>query len=477
MGRPCAAHELHFPSVALELQWPSLLIIDWFDIDPHSAEYAFLKEIGVREVPDLSELLDRLVEQHRPGTEYQLPIELCFFAEHFQSDYSTLAHLSECQRDFLPSTWPGQSQVVLFSPANTFTGQLNRFDSVVELNVVFDLELSPLCPTLLPVVTALFKSPLRLLLLGVKEKPTLTDAFDLLLEKRGELLQTIGRASDVFNYLAELEGRTPVFIDRVSTMSFIPCLDHGPLMKPTEVFIRSSSSTVNQSEDEEIDTSGLIDFVHFGPRANSFLLGIGVQHFPSATVLAQLLLERQETYFRGAVDNADESAKKQKTYLYCLKQLAMSHSLSHELMNEPMKTRLKNEPWCLGYQMIDGKTERICKISTPRKVYLDDDHSLAVDLEPLCSPDEPLLTDFYHKFGSSWLSDCAKRVIDHTGRSDRSGISGIFSPSVSRSDECLSSKRAAERFDLHPFRDALRGQSSKRERRESRRHDRLRSSF
>ena len=287
-------------------------------------------------------------------------------------------------------------------------------------------EFSPLCPMLVPEVTKLFKRHFHLPSLGVKDKPTLTQAFDHLLENEDELLKT---ASRLFSYLGELEGRTSLFIERVSQLAFIPSRDQGQLVKPTEVFIRSSSSavaSVENSDDEHIDTRGLIDFVDFGSQANSFLLGIGVRTFPSATVLATLLLNRQAAYFRDLRNDTSEADKKQKTYLYCLKQLAMSDSLSHELLREPINTRLRSEPWCLGYQTKtteNGETESICQIVAPREVYLDDDHSLALDISPVCSPEEPLLTDLYKRFGSRWLSDCAQRVLVHTGRLRRSRIS------------------------------------------------------
>lgn len=270
-------------------------------------------------------------------------------------------------------------------------------------------------------MTELFASHFRLPSLGVKDKPTLTQAFDLLMKNKDELWKTARR---LFSYLSELEGRTPMFIERVSQSPFIPC--EGHLVKPTEVFIRSTVTSVDNSEDEHIDTRGLIDFVDFGSRANSFLLGIGVRSFPTATVLATLLMDRQEAYFRDLMNNINESAKKQKTYLYCLKQLAMSDSLSHELMLKPINTRLRSEPWCLGYRMktkSNGETESICKIVAPREVYLDDDHSLALDISPLCSPEESLLIDLYKRFGSRWLSECAQRVMIHTGTPRRSRIS------------------------------------------------------
>jgi Protein of unknown function (DUF3684) len=71
-------------------------------------------------------------------------------------------------------------------------------------------------------------------------------------------------------------------------------------------------TSLDNSEDEPIDTRGLIDFVDFGAQANSFLLPIGVRSFLSAAVLAQLLIDRQAAYFTDSTKNIHESAKKQK---------------------------------------------------------------------------------------------------------------------------------------------------------------------
>ena len=85
-------------------------------------------------------------------------------------------------------------------------------------------------------------------------------------------------------------------------MSF-RCSDHGLLVKPSQVFIRSedpgktsTSSLVQTTEkkvqdDSEIDLRGLVDFVAFGPKANSFHLRIGVQRYPRTSTLAELLID------------------------------------------------------------------------------------------------------------------------------------------------------------------------------------------
>lgn len=124
--RKYAPQDLHFPSVAIQLQWSTLPIIDWHDIDPRSREYAFLKEIGVREVPDLHKLVDRIIEEHneqmkRSNSEYKLPIALRFLAENFQQHYSKLWKTAKIKRAFLPSYSPSKT-IQLSLPDEAFKG-------------------------------------------------------------------------------------------------------------------------------------------------------------------------------------------------------------------------------------------------------------------------------------------------------------------------------------------------------------------
>jgi hypothetical protein len=124
--KPC---ELHFPWIANELEWNDLLILDWFDIDQHSQEYSFLKELGVKEVPDLNKLIQRIDEEHRNKSklvnEYKLPNALTFFAQHFQQHYSKLWKNLNIKIPFLPSTSPlvsRSTEVILTTPEFVFKG-------------------------------------------------------------------------------------------------------------------------------------------------------------------------------------------------------------------------------------------------------------------------------------------------------------------------------------------------------------------
>jgi hypothetical protein len=122
--------DLHFPLVAKHLQWNQLPIIDWMDINPLSQEYSLLKELGVREVPDLHELIFRSVHEHyrqpRTKTDYKLPHALIFFAENFRQYYSKLWEDAHIKTVFLPSSPPGMNQsteVILTDPESVFRGK------------------------------------------------------------------------------------------------------------------------------------------------------------------------------------------------------------------------------------------------------------------------------------------------------------------------------------------------------------------
>jgi hypothetical protein len=207
--------DLHFPFVAEKLKWPELLILDWHGIAPHSSEYAFLKELGVREVPDLKNLINRIVYEHdqsqqrqssQPKTKYKLPISIQFFAENFQKHYSTLWKTSNIQQPFLPSrlqTKKSDTDIILSVPEKVFISS------------------NPLCPILLPEVVRLFEKHSITLLLGIIEHPTLTRAFDIVMERKNELL-TVDKAGRIFAYLNGLAELNQIFIKSLSNIAFIP---------------------------------------------------------------------------------------------------------------------------------------------------------------------------------------------------------------------------------------------------------------
>ena len=134
-------HELHFASIANRLQWKTLPIIDWIDIDTRSQEYSFLKELGVKEVPDLHKLISRIDEEHNNGTktkvDYKLPKSLVFFAEYFQEHYSKLWKNVNIKIPFLPSSLPDENrstEVILTTPDIVFKG---LFKMLIEFLFIF----------------------------------------------------------------------------------------------------------------------------------------------------------------------------------------------------------------------------------------------------------------------------------------------------------------------------------------------------
>jgi hypothetical protein len=204
--KPC---ELHFPSVGKRLEWNSLLILDWIDIELNSREYLFLKELGVKEVPDLKLLILRINQEYENQSklinQFKLPKSLSFFAEHFQEHYYKLWKHFNNDIPFLPSLSPytESNEVILTKPQSVFK------------------EMNPLFPSLLPDVIRCFSLYFDINLIGVKQSPSIIEAFHLLMEKKNQLLK-FENASKYFSYLNKLDGINKTFIQNISNIQFIP---------------------------------------------------------------------------------------------------------------------------------------------------------------------------------------------------------------------------------------------------------------
>lgn len=198
----------------------------------------------------------------------------------------------------------------------------------------------------------------------------------------------------------------------------ISFVERNTFVKPWQVFIRSDTSAGTNFV-EGMDTSGLIDFVDYGPNANLFLSNVYVFPYPSPETLARLLLDRQAKYFSDSKNaNNDVLANKLRVYTACLEQLAAFSTYTNQLNVDPLKTRLRNEPWCLGYQVIaakNGTEQNTFKIVKPNEIYLNDDQQFVIDLKPLCAPDVSNLNRFYAQYGSKWLSESVQRTLVHRG--------------------------------------------------------------
>ncbi|CAF4787460.1 unnamed protein product, partial [Rotaria socialis] len=141
-------------------------------------------------------------------------------------------------------------------------------------------------------------------------------------------------------------------------------------MKPSHAFIKQFVPSVDETID---DTSGLIDYVDFGTEANAFILAVGVLHSLSVQVLAELLIERQETYLSNLTNDVNIH-KKLRVYKECLKKIAIASTDTPELYRNPLKTRLTNERWCFGIQLNNDNKNFTYRIVKPTEIYLDDDH-------------------------------------------------------------------------------------------------------
>ncbi|CAF4329132.1 unnamed protein product, partial [Adineta steineri] len=244
----------------------------------------------------------------------QLPPSLICFAENFRKHYLKIWENNKIiQIPFLPSSSPlhinQSTEVILTIPQLVFK------------------ETSPLFPSLLPDVIRCFSHCFDISLLGIKSRPDLQIAFDILIDKQYEIL-TIESASLYFSYLNKLDGLNKTFIENISKKSFIPYSSSSSYSKPSQIFIRSETL----SSPDDIVSSGLIDYIDYGPEANKFLFSIGVGSSPSAEILAELLIDRQSSYFSQTKENTDEIIKdKLRFYTKCLKQLASMTNIKEKI--------------------------------------------------------------------------------------------------------------------------------------------------
>ena len=197
-------------------------------------------------------------------------------------------------------------------------------------------------------------------------------------------------------------------------------------MKPSQVFVRQQDPTIvseltshgsrSPSTENPINTSGLVDYVDFGPDANSFLLDIGVCQAPSASMLAELLVDRQASFFENS---GSQDQMKVRVYLHCLTMLATLIRKTAPTFSSVLNKRLTEKPWCLGcqYQTTNQK-ENTFQIVSPGEIYLVDDVNFAIDFQPLCPPTtQAALSALYENFGSKWLSKCVRSELANLGRS------------------------------------------------------------
>lgn len=136
--------DLHFPSVATCLQWNQLEIIDWLDINPYSKEYFLLKELGVKEVPDLQKLISQIEYEHNHQSKskenYKIPNALVFFAQNYQQYYSNIWKSANIKIPFLPACTAdlnSSTEVILTTPDSVFNGLFLDFIDNKNIYIAF----------------------------------------------------------------------------------------------------------------------------------------------------------------------------------------------------------------------------------------------------------------------------------------------------------------------------------------------------
>ena len=193
-------------------------------------------------------------------------------------------------------------------------------------------------------------------------------------------------------------------------------LGTNDLRQPWEVFLCNAPTEIARGPSQKvqrINNNGLIDYVDFGAKGNLFLHNIGVCNEPQPAVLATLLLNRQAIFF----DTRERLEQdKLNTYRECLKRLAAAIIGGIIHFDQALISRLRNEPWCLGFiYNEDLSGAQVFRITRPVEIFLIDDPVTASYFHPLCPPAGRDLNDLYEKFGSRWLEDCVQKKYTYRG--------------------------------------------------------------
>ncbi|CAF3330086.1 unnamed protein product [Rotaria sp. Silwood2] len=213
--------ELHFPWVAQKLESNTLRIIVWPDERLPKSVHNFLTMLGVREAPTLDNLIDLIAEDfesqkcEHDAASYIVPLSLRFLAKNVEHHYSELWKDNTYRRAFLPAQWP----------PNPITNSYdNNPCNSIELLPVERIFNNPnsLCACPLPKVKMLFSKFLDLSMLYVQEKPSLKDAFEILMERKDIVLTSYEWTCSVFGYMNSLTGTINELAELLSVLEFIP---------------------------------------------------------------------------------------------------------------------------------------------------------------------------------------------------------------------------------------------------------------
>ncbi|CAF1395759.1 unnamed protein product [Rotaria sp. Silwood1] len=212
--------ELLFSEAAHQLKSNTVHIIFWPPDSIDSSIYHFLCSLGVREAPNLDDLIDMIAEDFKNqrfeqgASSYIIPPSLEFLAKNVEKHYPELWKKKTNRRAFLPAQWP----------ANPSSRRANRKDNSIVLMSVEKIfkNSNPLCACPLPQVVALFKEHLDLSILGLKEKPSLKEAFEILMERKNVVLTSLEWTGSIFKFMNSLDGMGTELKEQISKLAFIP---------------------------------------------------------------------------------------------------------------------------------------------------------------------------------------------------------------------------------------------------------------
>ena len=175
-------------------------ILKWPDIIISSPEYNFLKDIGVKEFPALSLLVERIIVEHHEKYKpeqiidyYEPPKALEFFVMHFQVAYAI---------DWTRNSFITKKMLPSYPPKNLMQEKAESYIMLTAANELSSIE-NPLFSYILPEVKVLIEKHFELKLLGVVEYPSVSMGFKVLMERRNEIL-TDETAPSIFSYMNHL---------------------------------------------------------------------------------------------------------------------------------------------------------------------------------------------------------------------------------------------------------------------------------
>lgn len=352
-SRRYRVHELYEPKDDLRslglpvLQWP-------FSWNAYSNEGKFLRLLGLKAHPSVSEIVDIMSKANKTGDEKKFNSALRYFLNnHSQNNYGSF-DMTGVDIAFVPAIDQGKGVVV--KPNECF---MDEKAAVLGYKV--------LRPDLMRDASKL----------GVLPHPPITDcALKLIrqppLDKR--------QARELFGYFSgRLSELTPNIADRLGTAAIVPIVSANGkhsvrFAVPTQCFLG------NGEEYGEI-----FDYVDFGEQANVFLLKIGSKHEPTTIELTRLLIREPARIYQTLQTDK---------YLGLLRKLHVNLSMLKR--DKALWKDMKKSPFLLAYVEKPVDPTGTSKEKSPDDPdLLDDETENRVKEWRLRSADKCIIVDDY----------------------------------------------------------------------------------